>query len=264
MLISIVLNVDTREGFTNLESKAEHMFDGCKSIDFLIDATVNKIQFFKGFDIEVILYIDEHVKVPTELMDALKAVSSTLVIRRHTLENSFNDYNYLRALSMASGDIIAHFDQDTAAFTSSPEPVHELIKYLDDYKFVSYPSHWSPKPVIDESFGNRTWASTRFFMCKRETLNFDVLRKCLEEPEWAYQQFGDSPRRCNWLEHFLTLTNNDSCFYPPMDLDRYAIFSWGSYRSGILSMLQPNKYEDIKNWILKCGGVVYPNDVHVQ
>jgi hypothetical protein len=162
---------------------------------------------------------------------------------------------------MADGDIICHVDQDTNCFTSSKGYVEELIGYLDNFKFVSYPSHWTPKAVVDASFGSRTWASTRFFMCKKETLNFDVLKKCIAEPEWAYLTYGDSPRRCNWLEHFLSLVNNDSCFYPPIKLHKGAIFSWSSYKTGTLNMLNNADYEQVKQWIIHHGGIQYPVDV---
>jgi len=259
MKLSVVINCDTRPQ----NDVAEKMFSGTVNSDFLLDGIINKKRFFAGFDIELIVYVDEHLPIPPEILHGMRMIADTVVARKHTTENSFNDYNYVRALSMASGDIVVHFDQDTAAFTSSPEPIEELITLLNHHKFISYPSHWSPKPVIDESFGHRTWASTRFFMCKRETLQLDNLRKCIEEPEWAYATYGDSPRRLNWTEHFLTLMNNDSCYYPPIDLERYAIFSWGSYESGILNMLNHNIYSDIKNWILKVGGINYPVDVNI-
>lgn len=263
MKVSIVVNCDTRDGFLNSETSAEHMFDGCKSKDFLTHGIRNKIKFFDGFDHEVILYVDEHGMIDRDFVEELHWLADSLVIRSHTSENNFNDYNYLRALFMASGDIICHVDQDTACFASSQQSVQNLIDLLNDFSFVSYPSHWSPRAVHDESFGKRTWASTRFFLCKRETLKWDVLLQCLKEPEWAYQTFGDSPRRLNWLEHFLSLANSDSVYYPPMNLDQLAIFSWKNYRSGVLKELNGMNYEGVKNFINNHGGIVYPNDLAI-
>lgn len=263
MLISIVINADTREGFQNESSSAEHMFDGCKSEDFLIDGVLNKIKFFDGFDKEVILHIDRHNDVPDSVLQRLQQICDTVLIRKHTHENNFNDWNYLRALKLARGDVICHLDQDTAAFAESPASIQSMIDLLSGYSFVSYPSHWSPRAVHDESFGKRTWASTRFFLCKKEALKFDELENCIKEPNWGYEKYGDSPRRCNWLEHFLTLINNDSCYYPPMNIDQLAIFSWASYRTGILKELNNKPYPEVIEFINSNGGIQYPVDLRI-
>lgn len=258
-MLSVVINLDTRD--ENLKFGGVNL-QGCVSDDLLTDGVYNKIKLFDSFpDKEIIVYIDQHNPLSEETLKYIRSLATTVVIRKHTNENSFNCWNYLRALQMASGDIICHIDQDTACFTSSPEPIYEMIKLLDKYAFVSYPSHWSPKPVIDESFGHRTWASTRFFMCKIEALKFGELKNCVINCDWGYEKYGDSPRRCNWLEHYLTLINNNSCYYPPMDIDRYAIFSWGSYDKYILKRLNELSYTEVKDWILSRGGVQYPCDV---
>lgn len=254
--ISIVVNLDTR----NENSNAERMFSGTVNDDYLTDGIFNKIAFFKNFSKEVIVYIDRHNEVPQQALEYLHNLCDTVIVRRHTDEVSFNCYNYLRALQMASGDIVCHIDQDTAMFNHSDYD-KELVLHLDNHKFVSYPSHWSPKPVIDESFGNRTWASTRFFLCKRETLRFDELRAAVAEPETAYQKYGDSPRRCNWLEHFLTLTNGDDCYYPPIEPQKGLIFSWGSYEKYTLRRLNELPYEQIVEFVNSKGGIQYPNDI---
>ena len=260
MLLSLVINCDTRAennkyGGANLA--------GCVSEDFLTDGIFNKVNFFRDFpDKEVIVYIDQHQPLKEETLNYIRTLATTVVIRNHTSENCFNDFNYLRALYMATGDIVCHIDQDTSCFTSSKESVQELINHLDNYSFVSYPSHWTPKAVHDESFAHRTWASTRFFICKREALKFEELRNCLLNPEWGYEKYGDSPRRCNWLEHFLTLTNNDSCYYPPIELNKYTIFSWGSYDRFILKRLNAQPYEEVKEFILSHGGIQYPVEVY--
>lgn len=258
-MISIVINADTRDERSN----QEQMFKGVVDRDFLVEGVINKVMFFEGCDIEVVLFVDEHNRLSQELVYELLNITDALVVRKHTNEHSFNDYNYLSALHTARGDYIAHFDQDCAAFTNSSSTVYKFISLLETYSFVSYPSNWSPRAVHDESFGKRTWASTRFFMCKRETLKFDVLRNCIDEPEWAYAQFGDSPRRCNWLEHFLSLANNDSVFYPPINGDECAVFSWGSYKKGTLQELNNMPYPEVVNFINKHGGIVYPNDIFI-
>lgn len=259
--LSVVINCDTRP--QNNKFGGENL-KGCVSDDFLTDGIYNKVKFFDGFDDkEVIVYIDQHEQVKEETLKYIRTLADTVIIRNHTNELNFNDWNYLRSLQMASGDIVCKIDQDTACFSNSKEAVQGMIDKLKEYSFVSYPSFWSPKPVIDDSFGKRTWASTRFFMCKREALKFEELKNCIIEPEWGYEKYGDSPRRCNWLEHFLTLTNNDSCYYPPTDLHNIAIFSWGSYETYTLRRLNEMPYEQIKEFIYRHGGIVYPNDIYL-
>lgn len=260
-MISVCINVDTRTGFDGESSNAEHMFEGCRSEDFLVDGVLNKIAFFEGFDKEIIVHVDEHEPLPIALMDKLRSITDTLVVRKHTDEISFNDWTYLRTLQLAKGDIICHVDQDTACFRGDKEYVRELISNLDTHKFVSYPSHWTPHPVHDDSFENKFWASTRFFLCKRETLKLDELAKCIEDPEWMYEKYGDSPRRCNWTEHYLAKINGNSVFYPPVELHKGAIFSWSSYKRGVLRNLNNAEYEAVKQWIIHRGGIQYPVDV---
>lgn len=260
MKLSIVINADTR----NQKDEMGGMFSGVVNEDFLTYGVQNKINFFNGFDKEIIIHVDEHNPVSEELIAKLTNLSDKLIIRKHTDENSFNDWNYHRALSMATGDLVCHVDQDTACFTSGKEYVDELIGYLDDYKFVSYPSHWTPRAVTDETFGKRTWASTRFFICKRESLKLDELAECIKEPEWGYQKYGDSPRRVNWTEHFLSLINEDSVYYPPVQLHFGAIFSWSKYKQGTLEILNQMNYEEVKQWILHRGGINYPADVKCE
>jgi hypothetical protein len=263
MKLSIVINCDSRPGINDQYSVADQMFDGCRSGDFLTEGVWNKIKFFEGFNIELILYIDEHLEIPVESMQYLKPLCTTLVIRKHTDENSFNDWNYLRALSLASGDVIIHLDQDTAAFTSGQDYVKKLISHLDNYKLVSYPSYWSPHPVNDESFGGIFWASTRFFMCKREDLKLDEIAKYIVEPELMYEKYGDSPRRCNWFEHFLAKVNGNDVYYPPIELSEGTVFSWKTYKAGILKELNDKTYTEVQEFINQKGGIIYPNDIVV-
>lgn len=259
MKISLVINCDNRnqnDSFTGVN------LGGCVNDDFLTEGIKNKIAFLDGFDKEVIIHLDKHQELPISTLVFLEDHSDTLLIRNHTHETNFNCYNYLRALQLASNDIVFHIDQDTSCFTPSKDSILKMIDWLNEYSFVSYPSYWSPRAVHDESFGNRTWASTRFFLCKKEALKFDELYNCVKEPEWGYAKYGDSPRRCNWTEHYLSLINNDSVFYPPMNLDYVSIFSWGSYKKGILKQLNNMSYEEIKNWLHE-HPIVYPNDVHI-
>src|SRR5690349_249232 len=108
MKISIVINCDTRPP----KNTADQIFSGVVDTDFLTDGIVNKIKFFDGFDIEVILFIDKHQDIPQETLSYIYSMCDAVVIRKHTDEPGFNDYNYHSALSLARGEIVCHFDQD--------------------------------------------------------------------------------------------------------------------------------------------------------
>lgn len=275
--ISIVINADTRSGFRNNESVATEMFNGCRSLDFLIDGVQNKINFFEGFEKEVILFIDEHEQIPEEALNKIRRMADTLIIRKHDKRfgdikeyNKFNDLNYLAALQLARGTYVAHFDQDCAAFTRNDFAPNMLIDLLGQFDYVSYPSHWSPNAVDDPAY-NYMWCSTRFFMCKRETLDFTEIQKCLLDSDYLYGKYPVSKKN-PWTEHILGilakykstregLSYGKGVYYPKIDLDNYAIFCWNSYKAGVLGKLNNMTYGDIKQYIEDCGSIVYPADI---
>lgn len=255
MKISIIINADTR----NENSSADTMFNGTVNLDFITDGVIQKKKFFDGFDIETILYIDVHNPLEQKTIDYLSKIVDILVLRKHTDEHSFNDWNYIRALQLATGDIVCHFDQDSNAYSDSKGNVQELIGLLDTYSYVSYPSHWTPNAVEDASF-NYKWVSTRFFICKRETLNFTEIEKCLTDYEYFCEKYKPS-RACHWMEHFLGLISNSDVYYPPIQLDKIIIFSWGSYDKYTLQRLNNFTYEQVKDFV-KSKGIAYPNDIY--
>jgi hypothetical protein len=261
MKISICINSDTRSGFEEEQSQATGLFSGCKSKDFLTEGVLNKIIFFEGFEKEVILFVDEHNKVPAELVAQIKEMVDTLVIRKHTGGHHFNDKNYLAALRLCTGDVIAHFDQDCAAFTESKEGVEKIISWLNEWKYVSYPSHWSPKPVDDKSF-NYVWCSTRFFICKRETIDFAEIEKCLNDYDYFCDTYKPS-RICHWTEHIIGLSAGSSVYYPPLQ-NPFTIFCWNNYKTGTLKHLNELPYNEVINFINQNGGLHYPADLTLR
>jgi hypothetical protein len=267
--ISIVINADTRSGFEDSETTAAEMFNGCRSLDFLTDGIINKINFFDGFEREVILFVDEHNPIPESVMERIRTMASTVVVRKHDKRfndiveyQKFNDLNYLAALQLARGEYVAHFDQDCAAFSRNRDTIFKLIEHLKDHDYVSYPSIHTPVAVADPSF-DYSWASTRFFMCKRETLDFTEIQKCLLDSDFLYTNYPAS-RHCPWLEHILGLLakyNGKGVYYPPIELNDYSIFCWNKYKAGTLSKLNRSPYDEVKNYINDCGGIVYPADI---
>jgi hypothetical protein len=261
-LISCVINCDTRSGFQENNTVANGLFNGCVSEDFLTDGVYNKIKFLRDWDAEIILFIDEHNEVPENVLKYVRSVCDSVIIRKHSHEDKFNDRNYLSALAMARGRYVMHFDQDTNAFTSNKDYIGGLLTLAEQYDYVSYPSHWSPLPVCDETF-DHVWASTRFFLCRRDVLDFTELYKCLDDYDYWCEKYPVN-RKCNWLEHWLgsiSKYRGKGVVYPQIELEKYTIFSWASYERWTLKRLNEQEYEDVIKFIQSKGGIQYPVDV---
>lgn len=264
-MISIVINCDTRpENNTNQE-----MFNGVVSRDFLTDGIKNKIKFFEGFDKEIILLIDEHEALEPELLDEVRHLVDVLVIRKHNKKfgdmeifAGFNDLNYLNALFMARGEYIFHFDGDCAAFTKSKDSIDNIINLLETYDYVSYPSNWSPNPVNDPSFENNYWVSTRFFACKRQTLDFSEILKCQLDYDYWRTTYPRT-RLCHWTEHILQSLAKKGVYYPPFDEENWILWVWETYEKWTLRRLNLIPYEDVINFVRSKGGIIYPNNLRI-
>jgi hypothetical protein len=256
--ISLIINCDTRPERDNQNG----MFNGVVDRDFLTEGIKNKQKFFEGFDIETIVFIDKIEDISVQALDFLHQSCTTVVVRKHSEENKFNDRNYISALSLARGEIICHIDQDVNLFASSKESVQEFINLLDQYDYVCYPSHWSPNPTHDPNY-DYYWASTRFFFCKRETLDFTEIIKCLFDSEYLYGKYPASVRN-PWTEHILALISKYSgkgVFYPRVEMDKTIIFTWSGYEKSTIKKLNEMSFQEVKEWVLSKGGIQYPVDV---
>jgi hypothetical protein len=231
----------------------------------LVPTVQNKINFFKGFDIETILWIDEHEHVTPYTLGVLREMCDCVVLRKHTKHykgsepfGKFNDVNYLQALSLARGTYIAHFDQDMLAFTEDRKPVEFLLNLLTDggYKYVCYPSLYSPKCVDDPSFGEHIWASTRFFMCLKDTINLTELEQAIWEPNAFYGKYGTPVRVNPWTEHFLGQAAGYSVFYPPIS-PQYLITPIHKYQDGVIQKLNQMPYAEAHEKLVKAGANTY-------
>lgn len=267
MDISVVINVDTRpESDSNQE-----MFKGVVNRDFLIDGVLNKKKLFKDFDAEYIVFVDEHEPIDEKTSMMLKEISDVLVIRKHNKKfeeqenfTAFNDLNYLNAISMARGKYIFHFDGDVAAFAPSREPIEYIIGALEHCDYVSYPSFWSPNPVHDESFGGLYWVSTRFFACKRSTINISEVLKCQLDYDYWKEKYP-VPRLCHWTEHILSSISwhtGKGVFYPPVDFDKFILFTWENYHKYTLQRLNNQTFEEVRDWV-KTKDFHYPNNLTI-
>ncbi len=268
-VISIVVNLDTRKGIFDETTSAEVMLKGARSIDFLTDGIRNKIKFFEGFEKEVILFVDKHEPIPPTTMLEMVNLSDALIVNKHREYFNHNDYfpkfndiNYLQALFNARGAYIAHFDADTAAFINDKNVISDWLQALDSckYDYISYPSHWSPVAVDDPDFTDYMWASTRFFICRRDTLRFDEILRCLQDSVYLYEKYPAN-RHCPWLEHILGLmSKREKVFYPKIEEHRYLLFSWNGYRKGLLADMNSWDYERVKSFVMS-RGINYPNDL---
>jgi len=271
-MISIVINTDTRPGFDASTSVQGKQFEGTRNLDFLVESIWNKYNFFKDYpNIEIIQFIDVH----EGFSDWNRIIKSCpkkmkLIISPHNEQYrgaffpKYNDLNYIQALSMARGKYVVHFDGDMAIFGRDPNRIISDWLYLldsDRYHYISYPSYWSPSPDEDTKWDYR-WASTRFFVCKQEKLDFPEIIKCLISDEYLYGKYGDKYRRCPWFEHIIgIIAGDDKVYYPPMQYKNYMVFSWETYQSGIFSKLNQLPYDDVFAYVRQCGGISYPCDV---
>ena len=158
---------------------------------------------------------------------------------------------------------MVHFDQDLALFVKDKSAIDNWLAYLDQYKFVSYPSEWSPGTTIDASFEGKWWVSTRAFACKRETLKFDEIERCLMDTDYIWKTYGDFPRKCPWFEHILSYINQSSVLYPPWPND-LLMFCWNTYHPGTATYLNRLPFARVRDYVIDCGGIHYPNDLHTK
>lgn len=276
-MISIAINLDSRPGFMEQSTTQGVNLDGTRSLDFFTEGVINKVKFFEGHEIETTVFIDVHDPLPKETQDWLleqqaDGIIDNLVFNRHTekylgeYEPKWNDFNFLNAMVLTRGDYLCHMDGDAAAFINDPNVIKEWLRWLDEgrYDFICYPSRHSPDPVVDPDF-DYFWASTRFLICRREIIDYTELVKCLRDSDYLYQKYGDRKRKCPWLEHLLSLINGPAkVFYPPYQFDRYTVFCWAKYISGVWGKLNSMPYDGVLEYMKECGGISYPNDLGVK
>lgn len=256
-MISLVINADTRPGYltsTLGEGWGKTSLHGVRSVDFLTEGVKQKIKFFNGYDIQLILYIDKHEDIPEktfkEIMEIVESCgnNSKIVFKPHDrISYKWNDKIYIEALKLADGDYVCHVDQDCNLFRDDNcEIIWGYTIWLDDrWKYICQP--WDG--IGDEMFH----ASTRFFICKKETLKSALKQDILKNPLKGIH----SP--C--LEHALgIIAGKGNVLYPKRNDDNYLIFSWATYYPGTLKRLNEMPYEDVKKYILQ-RGIHGPNDV---
>jgi hypothetical protein len=244
-MISVVVNLDTRPGWKLEATLATSTLNGTRSVDFFTEGLINKRKFFAGHEIELIAYVDEH-----EPLDVAVSGADKLVVVPHSKERyRWNDHVYLDALAHAQGDYVCHFDQDTVAFCVDGAVIEQYLKLLDSgvANFVSL-------PLPSERTDTYWWASTRFFITKREFLPLDEIRHYITDPQALVEKYrwpGISSFPC--LEHLLGAMNAGKVLYPVQD-GKAHIYSWYNYRQGVLADMNRLSYPEVCAFIeSKCG-----------
>lgn len=259
-MISVVINSDTRQGYKDEHTKvgkfSNNPLNGTRSLDFLTDGVRNKMNFFRGYDCQCLLYIDQHEELPDELfMEICDLVhsygnNSKVVCKPHDrTRQRWYDYITLEALKLADGDYVVHFDNDSNAFRSDESDIiNQYLTLLESgYKYVC-----SPVPEGHKGF---YWATTQFFICKKETINIQEIERCFDNDylEAMYGRMSNNPTPC-CVEHVLGLqVKEDEVLYPIRDTDSYAIFCWWEYRKGLLKQLNDLPYKEAFEIIKTCG-----------
>ncbi len=251
MTISCVINVDTRTGYLNDKSTVGEFgngsLQGVRSSDFFTEGIKNKMSFFRGYDCQCILYVDVHEDISVELMHEIESIvysygnNSKIVLVPHNKNRyRWNDWLYIDALKLAEGDYVAHFDQDANAIrTDESNIIEQYFNWLDNgHKYVCQP--WD---MVGDIMHH---ASTRFFICKRKTLDFPLIERSLITP------LNGKHNPC--LEYTLAiLAGENSVIYPPRQDEEYIVFSWAKYYAGTLKKLNEMEPKDAINYILALG-----------
>lgn len=258
--VSILINCDTRPVCPEFQG----MWKGVRSRDFISAANlINKRRFFEGYETELIVFVDEHEPLTTQQYEVLHEHADCVVVRKHSKYyrgndpfNAFNDCNYLQAMAMSRCDYVAHFDQDVAAFKGSKDVLDWMFQQIDSeaYKFVCYPSPHSPHPCVAPNYEGKFWASTRFFLTKRDSIKLDVLERAIRQNDWFYSEYGKPPVVNPWTEAFLSQMNDWSVIYPPVVLHQWAVFPWTRYKDGTLEKMNGLSYPQIHAALERAGG----------
>lgn len=259
-MISVLINMDTRP----VHPEFQGMWNGVRSRDFISAAAIiNKRKFFEGYPIEICCHVDCHEDLTNKEFDVLYAHADAVTVRRHSKHyrgfepfNAFNDVNYLQTFAMARGDYVAHFDQDVAAFKGSKDVLDWMFEQIDSgaYKFVCYPSPHSPHPCVAPNYEGKFWASTRFFLTKRDSIKLDDLERAIRDNKWFFEKYGTPPVVNPWTEAFLSQMNDWSVIYPPVVLHQWAVFPWTRYKDGTLEKMNGLSYPQIHAALERAGG----------
>jgi hypothetical protein len=173
----------------------------------------------------------------------------------HSLHR-WNDRLYLNSLEFATGEYVAHFDQDVMAYRDPNSfIVQQYLQVLDEgkFKFICQPSVLSYEDHLMDH------ASTRFFICKRDSLDIPELTACLDD---GYRRKNYSDKHAPALEHIIGIVSGlGTVLYPSMQWNDHVIASWTTYRSGLYAKLDTMTYPEIVHYLRDVSCFAGANDV---
>lgn len=269
--LSIVISCDTRPGadaeFHEIKNYGGGNLCGVHSLDFLTAGVVAKNRFLEsaGFERETILFVDLHEAwIPGRILDDLeKLLASGEITRLITQPHSkarhrWNDHLMLDALAHASptSDFVAHWDGDCIGYRRPDFDVLKMYVGLLDsgYKFICQ------QTPLNQGEHLMFWASTRFFLCRRESLDLPELRRLIDD-DYRRSKFGSRHLPC--VEHILgAMAGENSVLYPPSQNQDFAVWSWVHYFRGVIQKLNKMSYEDVYRYVFEtCGGPLGASDL---
>jgi len=259
--VSIVINCDTRPGSGDADTEigryGSGSLQGCRNYDFLIEGVKNKRDFFSGTDFEIILVVDEVEPIPEDIREKMERYAERVEVRKFDHNRyRFNDMLYLESLALAEGEYVVHFDQDAMAYRDpNSNIVQQYFEWLNDgvHKFICQPS-----PLTYDQHG-MDHASTRAFICKRESLDIPELTACLDD---GYRRKNYGSTHCPALEHIIGLVAGlGSVYYPSLDWNDHVIASWVTYRSGLYAKLDTMTYPEIVHYLRDISCFAGANDI---
>lgn len=226
---------------------------------------IQKVRFFRGHEVQLVVVVDEHEKVPRDLVERAceESGASEVILKigpQDHVSPRWNDRLYLSSLALATFPMVVHFDQDCNAYRSDESTfIEDAVRKLDgDLKFICQPSD-----LTADIHNMNHFASTRFFMCKRETVDIEEWWRCLDTP-YLLSKYGVDTSRfpipcC--LEQIIGCINGHKVEYP-YDPDRLdtLIFSWSRYHSGVIEKLNSLPFDEVRDIVVNRFGICGPSD----
>lgn len=269
MILTTIINADTRDGWLQDRSAIGEYGNvslcGCRSVDFLTEATIARNRFLDSPLItkrRTILYVDIHNPIPDDvrarLAELLDAGELTAVVEAPHSKDShrWNDRLYCRALELATDtDLIAHWDGDCIGYRR--EGFDVLALYLEHLNSgASYVCQQTPLSKEEHKMQH---ASTRFFLTRAATIDIRDAERLLDDGARRLRFAG---RHLPCLEHLLGAMAGDTVLYPSCQNEDFAVWSWVHHFKGTIAKLNGMPYEDVRKYVFEtCGGPLGASDL---
>lgn len=260
---SIILTADTRPGsdlaISGIGDYGKGSLQGVRSFDFLTDLPVTIANFFSGYNYDLNIFIDEHMPIPPEVLAKMEMLRKLGILHRWDCRPrdrqryKWNDHHYKNSLATAHPDAthIVKIDQDCAMFRDpNSDIVARYISWLSTSKSMLFqPYSYVCQP---SSPGDKPWhASTRFFVTRAGTMDLAEIERTFDH-DYIHQKYGHK-YFCACFESNLGLLCDGNVLYPEPREEEYTIFSWSTYRAGLLRKLNSMPYEAVQEYVKKCG-----------